>query len=67
MMESNSLRGCCSILTPEKEETSPIGMNVLTRSLLVLNLFFDDKLFGQYDFPQMIGKFVDIFSCNLAG
>ena len=65
MMESNSLRGC---YTPKKEETSPIGMNVLARSLLVLNLFFDDKLFGQHDFPQMIGKFVyGIFSCNLAG
>lgn len=65
MMESNSLRGR---YTPKKEETSPIGMNVLARSLLVLNLFFDDKLFGQHDFPQLIGKFVyGIFSCNLAG
>ena len=36
-----------------------MGMNVLPRSLLVLNLYFDDKLFGQHDFGDMIGEFSD--------
>lgn len=35
---------------------APVGMNVLSRSLLVLNLYFDDKLFGQYDFSEMVGQ-----------
>ena len=35
---------------------APIGMNILSRSLVVLNLYFDDMLFGQYDFSDMVGK-----------
>jgi hypothetical protein len=31
-------------------------MNILSRSLVVLNLYFDDMLFGQYDFSDMVGK-----------
>ena len=37
---------------------NPVGINVLSRSLMLLNLYFDDKLLGQYDFPDMIGKYV---------
>lgn len=33
---------------------SASSVNILTRSLLVLNLYFDDKLFGQYTLPEMI-------------
>ncbi|KAL9189153.1 hypothetical protein ACHAXT_011643 [Thalassiosira profunda] len=67
MLERSSLRGCGGVVpkaTPKKEEKSgkkdevdteaPFGVNILARSLLVLNLYFDDKLLGQYDFPQMI-------------
>lgn len=35
---------------------TPVGMNVLSRSLLVLNLYFDDRLFGQHDFSEMMGQ-----------
>jgi hypothetical protein len=35
---------------------NPVGINILSRSLMLLNLYFDDKLLGQYDFPDMIGK-----------
>ncbi len=37
---------------------NPVGINVLSRSLMLLNLYFDDKLLGQYDFPDMIGKLI---------
>ncbi len=30
--------------------------NILTRSLLVLNLYFDDKIFGQYSLPDLIAS-----------
>ena len=36
---------------------NPVGINVLSRSLMLLNLYFDDKLLGQYDFPDMIGEY----------
>ena len=32
------------------------SVNILTRSLLVLNLYFDDKIFGQYSLAEMIIK-----------
>lgn len=35
---------------------NPVGINILSRSLMLLNLYFDDKLLGQFDFPDMIGK-----------
>ena len=35
---------------------NPVGINILSRSLMLLNLYFDDKLLGQYDFPDMIGQ-----------
>lgn len=35
-------------------DTSTASANILTRSLLVLNLFFDDKIFGQYLLPDLI-------------
>lgn len=34
--------------------TSVASVNILTRSLLVLNLYFDDKLLGQYHLTDMI-------------
>jgi len=33
---------------------STTSTNILTRSLLVLNLYFDDKIFGQYLLPDLI-------------
>jgi hypothetical protein len=33
---------------------STASTNILTRSLLVLNLYFDDKIFGQYLLPNLI-------------
>ena len=67
MLENNSLRGCGGVVPPKKDDESsskqdglqietPVGMNILSRSLVVLNLYFDDKLLGQYDFTQMLGK-----------
>lgn len=34
--------------------TSASSANILTRSLLVLNLYFDDKMFGQYFVAELI-------------
>jgi len=65
MLENNSLRASGGVvpIQPRKDDKKskeltekPIGMNILSRSLIVLNLYFDDKLLGQYDFPDMIGK-----------
>jgi hypothetical protein len=69
MLENNSLRGCggaVPILAHEVvvsstkkgglETEAQFGMSVLSRSLVVLNLYFDDKLFGQYDFAYLVGK-----------
>eukprot|EP00531_Pseudo-nitzschia_arenysensis_P009546 CAMPEP_0116154340 /NCGR_PEP_ID=MMETSP0329-20121206/21729_1 /TAXON_ID=697910 /ORGANISM="Pseudo-nitzschia arenysensis, Strain B593" /LENGTH=716 /DNA_ID=CAMNT_0003651315 /DNA_START=206 /DNA_END=2353 /DNA_ORIENTATION=+ len=35
-------------------DASTCSANILTRSLLVLNLYFDDKIFGQYLLPELI-------------
>jgi hypothetical protein len=35
-------------------KASTSSANILTRSLLVLNLYFDDKMFGQYPVPELI-------------
>jgi hypothetical protein len=68
MLENNSLRGCGGVIPSllQKQESlsqqgfldkeSPIGMNILSRSLIVTNLYFDGMLFGQYDFSSMVGK-----------
>jgi len=64
MLENNSLRGCGGSVPKEEsssekevlEAETPVGMNILSRSLVVLNLYFDDKLFGQFDFGDMIGQ-----------
>ena len=57
MLEGNSLRGCPPFVIPKKEsEETPFGLNILSRSLLVLNLYFDDKLFGQHDLGDLIGE-----------
>eukprot|EP00536_Pseudo-nitzschia_multiseries_P013959 jgi/Psemu1/310418/fgenesh1_kg.636_\ len=36
--------------------SSATSANILTRSLLVLNLYFDEKIFGQYLLPDMIAS-----------
>ena len=68
MLEKNSLRGCGGAVPlpkPKKESSSkeegletetPFGMNVLSRSLVILDLYFDNKLFGQFEFSDIIGK-----------
>ncbi len=65
ILENNSLRGCGGVVPPPPPEggggarhraEAPIGMNILSRSLVVLNLYFDDMLLGQYDFSDMVGK-----------
>ncbi|MGK3742474.1 MAG: hypothetical protein ACI8RD_007180 [Bacillariaceae sp.] len=35
-------------------KASTSSANILIRSLLVLNLYFDDKMFGQYPVPELI-------------
>jgi hypothetical protein len=37
-------------------EVSTASANILTRSLLVLNLYFDDMVFGQYLLPDLIAS-----------
>ena len=60
MLTNNSLRGRGgAVSTPtssDGESSSSVGMNILCRSLMLLNLYFDEKLIGQYDFIDMIGK-----------
>lgn len=61
MLSNNSLRGCGgavpTIPKSDAEAYSQVGINVLSRSLMLLNLYFDDKLLGQYDFVDIIGEF----------
>ena len=38
------------------KDNSTTSANILTRSLLVLNLYFDDKIFGQYLLPDLIAS-----------
>ncbi len=64
MLENNSLRGggAAPLLAQEteikgdKEMEGPVGMNILSRSLIVQNLYFEDKLFGQHDFAYLVGE-----------
>lgn len=44
---------------------NPVGINILSRSLMLLNLYFDDKLLGQYDFPDMIGEYYTILNAEV--
>ena len=73
MFERNSLRGCGGVIPKgdrskgkddagSLETEKQMGMSIIARSLIVLNLYFDDKLFGQHDFSEMIGKFI-ILDC----
>jgi hypothetical protein len=65
MLSNNSLRGSGgavpTIPKSDGEAYSPVGINILSRSLVLLNLYFDDKLLGQYDFVDIIGKGLDDF------
>ena len=65
MLTNNSLRGRGgSVPTPtssDGEASSQVGINILCRSLMLLNLYFDEKLLGQYDFTDIIGKFAQLF------
>jgi len=36
------------------DKVAPCGANIITRSLLLLNLYFDEKLFGQHSLKNMI-------------
>ena len=65
MLENNSLRGCGGAVPLLAHETevkgglemeAPVGMNILSRSLIVQNLYFEDKLFGQHDFAYLVGE-----------
>lgn len=38
------------------QKTSVSSINILSRSLIVLNLYFDDRLLGQYDLGKLIGQ-----------
>lgn len=41
---------------------SPASTNILTRSLLVLNLYFDDLIFGLYSLPELIVRYMQQLS-----
>ena len=56
MLSNNSLRGRGGAV-PAASKTDRVGINVLCRSLMLLNLYFNDKLLGQYDFVDMIGEY----------
>eukprot|EP00804_Cyclotella_cryptica_P004040 CCRYP_015446-RA/>CCRYP_015446-RA protein AED:0.25 eAED:0.25 QI:1054/1/1/1/1/1/4/1029/442 len=60
MLTNNSLRGSGGagvVPAPPTGGPSPkVGTNILSRSLLLINLYFDDKLLGQYDFTDIIGQ-----------
>ena len=57
MLSNNSLRGCGGAV-PNEANTSTVGIDILSRSLMLLNLYFDDKLLGQYDFADIVGEFM---------
>lgn len=69
MLSNNSLRGRGgAVPTPSKSdgEASPqVGINILCRSLMLLNLYFDEKLLGQYDFVDIIGENNYLFDVSL--
>ena len=50
LLNGNSLGRIRRMLRPVSMKSA----NILTRSLLVLNLYFDDMIFGQYSLPEMI-------------
>lgn len=52
LLKANTL-GRIRYMTKDNSTTSA---NILTRSLLVLNLYFDDKIFGQYLLPDLIAS-----------
>ena len=39
-------------------QVSTCSINILSRSLLILNLYFDDRVFGQYPLPEMIARYM---------
>ena len=59
MLSNNSLRGRGGAIptpTSDSEASADVGINILSRSLMLLNLYFDEKLLGQYDLIDIIGK-----------
>jgi Mak10 subunit, NatC N(alpha)-terminal acetyltransferase len=54
ILKANSLGRIRRMMRP----VSPASANILTRSLLVLNLYFDELIFGQYSLPEMIACYM---------
>ncbi|KAL3924307.1 MAG: hypothetical protein SGILL_001126 [Bacillariaceae sp.] len=50
MLKANSLGRIRRMIRP----VSAASANILVRSLLVLNLYFDDMIFGQYPLPNLV-------------
>ena len=68
MLTNNSLRGCGGSgvvpKPPTGGESSRVGTNILSRSLMLINLYFDEKLLGQYDFTDLIGEVIEVLITN---
>ncbi|KAG7364505.1 acetyltransferase [Nitzschia inconspicua] len=54
ILKANSLGRIRRMMRPVSSESA----NILTRSLLVLNLYFDELIFGQYSLPEMIVRYM---------
>lgn len=49
---------------PNGGESCSVGTNILSRSLMLINLYFDEKLLGQYEFTDLIGEVIDVLIMN---
>ena len=68
MLTNNSQRGRGGAIpapTSDAEASAEVGINILSRSLMLLNLYFDEKLLGQYDLIDVIGESLLIGCCDL--
>ena len=51
-----NINTCADIAIATGTTKEVLALNILTRSLIIINLYFDDRLLGQYPLPVLIAK-----------